>query len=145
MVGPLSGLLLLIVLCRAEDEDCSVFKKEYCSLRLDKIMMLDTDIAGPAECQTACFERTNCTQFSFFQGESSRCVLFNHCSSPVSSCKSCVSGPPFPRVSNCPTGQQQTNTQIQPRLAAARRVQNKINLNSQQHSEIPRSALQRSN
>ena len=42
-----------------QDEDCSVFKKEYCSLRLDKIMMLDTDIAGPAECQVchivACF------------------------------------------------------------------------------------------
>ena len=37
-----------------QDEDCSVFKKEYCSLRLDKIMMLDTDIAGPAECQVRC-------------------------------------------------------------------------------------------
>ena len=68
MVGPLSGLLLLFVICTAQvrqqphiqelilslasqDEDCSMFKKEYCNLRLDKILMLDTDIAGAPECQ----------------------------------------------------------------------------------------------
>ena len=37
--------------------------------------------------QTACFERTNCTQFTYFDGSKSRCVLFNSCSEPVSSCK----------------------------------------------------------
>ena len=37
--------------------------------------------------QTACFERTNCTQFTYFDGAKSRCVLFNSCSEPVSSCK----------------------------------------------------------
>ena len=37
--------------------------------------------------QTACFERTNCTQFTYFEGSKSRCVLFNSCSDPVSSCK----------------------------------------------------------
>jgi len=52
MVGPLHLLLFLLVqLCRAQGEDCSVFKKEYCNLRLDKILLLDTDIVGTVECQ----------------------------------------------------------------------------------------------
>jgi len=142
MVGPLSGLLLLLVFCTAQDEDCSVFKKEYCNLRLDKILMLDTDIAGAPECQTACFARTNCTQFSFFQGESSRCVLFSQCSSPISSCKSCVSGPAMPRVASC------ISQQVQARPGQARRVKQQLiprNKQRSETSEIPRSAFQRSN
>ena len=41
--------------------------------------------------QTACFERENCTEFTYFEGTNSRCVLFNECASPVSSCKAVVS------------------------------------------------------
>merc|ERR1719494_444401 len=43
----------------------------------------------------------NCTQFTYFEGSKSRCVLFNSCSDPVSSCKNCVSGPAYPRVAPC--------------------------------------------
>ena len=32
-------------------DDCSVFRKEYCNLRLDKIMMLDTGLSSPSQCQ----------------------------------------------------------------------------------------------
>ena len=32
-------------------QDCSLFRKEYCNLRLDKIMMLDTGLGSPADCQ----------------------------------------------------------------------------------------------
>merc|ERR1719150_1872017 len=116
MVGPgtthLPLLLLLLTLLlgpeasQAEDS-CSVFRREYCNLRLDKILMLDTALSSPSQCQTACFERKNCTEFTFFEGANSRCVLFNQCASPVSSCKSCLSGPPFPRVSNCLPATQQ--------------------------------------
>lgn len=131
MVG--QALLLLFVLVTAKGEDCSVFKAEYCNLRLDKILLLDTNIAGTVECQTACFARANCTQFSFFPGQSSRCVLFNHCSNPISSCKNCVSGPPTPRVSNCPQGGRQIKQKPSPVVV------------TKPHSESPRSAFQRSN
>lgn len=83
-VGPLLTLSSLLSVA-ASAEDCSLFRKEYCNLRLDKIMMLDTGLGSPADCQTACFERKNCTEFTFFKGSNSRCVLFNECSSPVSS------------------------------------------------------------
>merc|ERR1712117_484131 len=106
MVGPLPGLLFLF--------------------------LLDTDIVGTVECQTACFARANCTQFSYFPGESSRCVLFNHCSAPISSCKNCLSGPPTPRVANCINGARQVTHKLSPVV-------------TQQHSETPRSAFQRSN
>merc|ERR1719282_904067 len=91
-VGPL--IFSLLVHVSIAQEECSLFRQ-------DNIMMLYTGLASPAECQTACFERKNCTEFTFFEGTDSRCVLFNQCSSPVSSCKSCISGPPFPRVGNC--------------------------------------------
>ena len=94
--------------------------------------------------QTACFERTNCTEFTFFRGDNSRCVLFNHCSSPVSSCKSCISGPPFPRVSNC-LSQPQVRKQINTKQETARRVTNNFSPKSRQRAGHPRSAFQRSN
>merc|ERR1712004_83298 len=93
-----AGLLPLLLTAQRE---CTMFKKEYCNMQLDKILMLDTNMVAADECQTACFERTNCTQFTYFEGSKSRCVLFNSCSDPVSSCKNCVSGPAYPRVAPC--------------------------------------------
>merc|ERR1719348_11262 len=85
MVGRLGmlglwGALMVLLPIFTQCEDCSKFKKEYCNLQLDKIMMLDTGMENPLECQTACFERQNCTQFTFFSGANKRCVLFSQCS-----------------------------------------------------------------
>ena len=52
--SPLILLLLLIFseATRAQAEDsCSVFRREYCNLRLDKILMLDTALTSPSQCQ----------------------------------------------------------------------------------------------
>ena len=49
MVG-LPLLLLLLTQAQAEDS-CSVFRREYCNLRLDKILMLDTALTSPSQCQ----------------------------------------------------------------------------------------------
>ena len=68
MVGPLLPLLLAAasataqvphvsrVTCHAsrhvlQQARCSQFRSEYCNLRLDKIMMLDTGLGSPQECQ----------------------------------------------------------------------------------------------
>ena len=56
MVGPAHlALLLLLLSCeatRAQSEDsCSLFRREYCNLRLDKILMLDTALTSPSQCQ----------------------------------------------------------------------------------------------
>jgi len=103
MVGRWLGLAVagLLPLLLTAQRECTMFKKEYCNMQLDKILMLDTNMVAADECQTACFERTNCTQFTYFDGAKSRCVLFNSCSEPVSSCKNCVSGPAWPRVAPC--------------------------------------------
>merc|ERR1719445_480146 len=138
-VGPLIFSLLVHVSI-AQDE-CSLFRQEYCNLRLDKIMMLDTGLASPAECQTACFERKNCTEFTFFEGTNSRCVLFNQCSNPVSSCKSCISGPPFPRVGSCG---RRSPPRTQPRRFIVSQVQKEISSPSRETTEEPR-AIPRSN
>jgi len=106
--------------------------------------MLDTNMAGPAECQTACFERTNCTEFTFFRGVNSRCVLFNHCSSPISSCKSCISGPPFPRVTNC-LNQPQERDELQIKKETTRTVTDNTGSKIKQRNGRPRSVFQRSN
>ena len=55
MVGPahLSLLLLLLSAGSEAQDSCSLFRKEYCSLRLDKIMMLDTALNSPSECQVS--------------------------------------------------------------------------------------------
>ena len=46
-------------------QDCSLFRKEYCNLRLDKIMMLDTGLGSPADCQV----RYNlCSKLGGFRG-----------------------------------------------------------------------------
>ena len=42
---------LVSYLAPFQAEECEVFHAEYCSLRLDKILMLDTNLAGPVECQ----------------------------------------------------------------------------------------------
>ena len=60
MVGPshlpLTVLLLIVTAChlgqaQTEDSSCSVFRREYCNLRLDKILMLDTALSSPSQCQ----------------------------------------------------------------------------------------------
>ena len=55
MVGPsVLPLLLLLLSAGSEAQDsCSLFRKEYCSLRLDKIMMLDTALTSPSMCQVS--------------------------------------------------------------------------------------------
>ena len=56
MVGPSRVLPLLLLLLSAGSEaqdSCSLFRKEYCSLRLDKIMMLDTALTSPSMCQVS--------------------------------------------------------------------------------------------
>jgi len=98
------AILVFTLPLLSQGQDCSMFKKEYCNLQLDKIMMLDTNMKDAQECQTACFERGDCKEFTFFSGTNSRCVLFSQCSNPVSSCKSCLSGPPYPRVLKCDSG-----------------------------------------
>merc|ERR1719445_2201037 len=138
-VGPL--IFSLLVHVSIAQEECSLFRQEYCNLRLDKIMMLDTGLASPAECQTACFERKNCTEFTYFEGTNSRCVLFNQCSNPVSSCKSCISGPPFPRVGSCG---RRSPPRTQPRRFIVSQVQREISSPSRETTEEPR-AIPRSN
>ena len=60
MVGPnylpLPLSLLILLTCqagqvRSQDSSCSVFRREYCNLRLDKILMLDTALTSPSKCQ----------------------------------------------------------------------------------------------
>ena len=77
MVGPLLPLLLAAasaataqvppvsrVTCHASrhvlrQARCSQFRSEYCNLRLDKIMMLDTGLGSPQECQVQCNHNQN--------------------------------------------------------------------------------------
>ena len=77
MVGPLLPLLLAAataataqvppvsrVPCHVsrhvlQQARCSQFRSEYCNLRLDKIMMLDTGLGSPQECQVQCNHNQN--------------------------------------------------------------------------------------
>merc|ERR1711936_54987 len=108
MVGRLFiYLVVVIVVCTAQEQDCDEFKQEYCNLSKNSVLMVDTKISGLVECQTACFEKRQCTQFSYFPGGKRKCVLFKSCERPKSSCENCISGPAFPRVSNCLNQAQQ--------------------------------------
>merc|ERR550517_1265382 len=81
---------------------CQEFQADYCNMRLDNILMLDSNVTTAAECQALCFKRDACVKFSHFSAtDSRRCVLFKTCSQPVRSCSGCVSGPPYPRISSC--------------------------------------------
>ena len=60
MVGPATVLPLLSLIISISDvsqvaaqDSCSVFRREYCNLRLDKIMMLDTALTSPSMCQVS--------------------------------------------------------------------------------------------
>jgi len=102
--GPLLGLLLLSLICLSNvqaQDGCLQFNADYCNMRLDNILMLDSNITSAAECQALCFRRDACVKFSHFSSTDSRCVLFRECSEPIRSCSGCVSGPPFPRISSC--------------------------------------------
>ena len=76
MVGPLLPLLLAATAATAQvppvsrvpcpvsrhvlqQARCSQFRSEYCNLRLDKIMMLDTGLGSPQECQVQWGTRNN--------------------------------------------------------------------------------------
>jgi len=91
----------------SQAEQCDMFKSEHCSIRKEVVLLVDNKISSAAECQSACFDKSACVEFTFFRGKNSRCVLFKVCRKPKSSCKNCISGPVFPRVGSCPNKLQQ--------------------------------------
>eukprot|EP00088_Acartia_fossae_P069816 TRINITY_DN9205_c0_g1_i2.p1 TRINITY_DN9205_c0_g1~~TRINITY_DN9205_c0_g1_i2.p1 ORF type:complete len:527 (+),score=102.23 TRINITY_DN9205_c0_g1_i2:149-1729(+) len=69
-------------------------------MKLENILMLDSNVTTPSDCQTLCFGREKCIKFSHFSSTSSRCVLFTKCPD-MKSCSGCVSGPAYPRITSC--------------------------------------------
>eukprot|EP00092_Neocalanus_flemingeri_P011987 GFUD01012924.1.p1 GENE.GFUD01012924.1~~GFUD01012924.1.p1 ORF type:complete len:559 (-),score=123.56 GFUD01012924.1:109-1755(-) len=109
MVGSVGqqGLLLGVLFVQATAQECDMFRQEFCNLSQGTVLMVNAKIYSPAKCQTACFERARCTEFTYFAGEERKCILFKSCSNPKSSCDNCISGPAWPRVSNCLSQAQQ--------------------------------------